>query len=157
MNGGGQNSQVGGDGHHLPLGGGDPVAHAGHVVAGGESPHPESGDLLLGALSGVQDMDRAARRQNSPGLQGLQGIFGPVDRQVMPLEEGGQALDVVAVLMGHQDAAAAGGLQPQLPQGAGGDPDPLAHIDQQVMAAAADHAAIARGTGIKRDEFCHQE
>ena len=152
---GGQHTEVGGDGHGLFVGGMDAVAHAGHIVAGGEGFDPESPDLCFPARR--QGRHVAGWGDDMVLLQKPQRLLRAVHRQRMLFQEGGKPLHMVAVLVGDKDAVAVGGVQLHRLEGRAGGPDALAHIHDEIPLPAAHHAAVAGRTGVKRDKFRHDK
>ena len=141
-----QHAKVGGDGHGLAVRGVDAVTHTGHIMAGGERLHPKCAHVLFPALQRVQF---TAGRHDAIGIQKIQRVGRAVHRQRVLFEEGGQPLDVVAVLMSDQNAVAVADGKAQRLERCRGGAHPLAHVHDQVPAAAAHHAAVAGRAGIQ--------
>lgn len=150
-----QHTEVGGDGHGLLVGGVDAVAHTGDVVAGGKSFDPEDTDVLFPARR--QGCHAASVRDNAVCVQKFQCLLCTVHRQRIFFQEGGKALHMVAMLMGDKNAVAVGDVQLQLLEGCAGGADAFAHIHDEIPLPTAHDAAVAGGTGIKRDKFRHDK
>ena len=96
---------------------GEGVAHAARrVVGGGKGAHPQ-----LAHRKPVPRVKLPAQpiQKGDAVAQLPQGGGGGVNRQFQLLGEGGQAGDVVAVLVGDQHAAEGGGVHPQALQRGG--------------------------------------
>ena len=143
---GGQHTEVGGDGHGLFVGGMDAVAHAGHIVAGGEGFDPESPDLCFPARR--QGRHIAGGGDDMVLLQKPQRLLRAVHRQRMLFQEGGKPLHMVAVLVGDKDAVAVTGGKAQRLERRRGSAHALAHIHNEIPLPAAHHTAVAGGTRI---------
>ena len=141
----GQDTQVGGNGHGLVVRGVDAVAHAGHVVAGGEHRHTEISHILFPAGQGAQ---LTAGGHDAVCIQKIQRIICTVYRQRILFEESGQPLDVVRMLVGDQNARTIADVQAQFLECRRGSAHTLSHIDDDVLLPRAHHAAVAGGTRV---------
>ena len=141
-----QDAKVGGDGHGLIVRRVDAVTHTGHIVAGGERRHAEIADVLFPAGHAAQF---AGRGHDAVRIQKIQRRGCTVDGQRILFQEGGQALHMVAVLVGHKDARAITDVQVQRLEGRTGRPHALAHINDEVALPTAHHAAVAGRAGIQ--------
>ena len=140
-----QHAKVGGDGHGLVVRGVDAVADAGYIVAGGKGRNAEIADVLFPSGKAAQ---LAGDGHDAVGVQKIQRRRRAVDRQRVLLEEGGQPLDVVAVLVGDEDARAVRDVQVQRLEGRTRSAHAFAHVDDEIPLPAAHHAAVAGGTGV---------
>ena len=141
----GQGAKVGGDGHGLAVRGVDAVAHAGHVMAGGEHRHAEISHILFPAGQGAQ---LTGGGHNAACIQKTQRIVCAVYRQRILFEEGSQPLDVVRVLVGDQNARTIADVQAQLLECRRGSAHTLSHINDDVLFPRAHHAAVAGGARV---------
>ena len=108
----GQDSQVGGNGHGLIVRGVDAVAHAGHVVAGGEHRHAEISHILFPAGQGAQ---LTAGGHNAVCIQKIQRIIIDMGKGVRTTsaalkELGLNISDCAGILVTHEHSDHVKGL-----------------------------------------------
>ena len=86
----------------------------------------------------------------------FQHRLGGVERERVLFQKDAQALDVVGVLMGDEDALQLGKIRSQLLQGGDSGTAADAKVDEQRALSRIQIGAVAAAAAVKRTEYCHR-